>query len=462
MAERHSKFMGMKHHHKKYHHYGKKVYFYALHHQFSAMPPQPLIALVDCNSFYVSCECVFRPNLWEKPVGVLSNNDGCFIARNKALKSLGVKMGVPLFQVADLVKKHEVHLFSSNFPLYADMSSRVMSLLETFSPSTEIYSIDEAFLDLTGICQQDSIGYGLSIKQSIQQNTGIPVCVGMGPTKTLAKLANFAAKKWPKTNGVVDLSCPQRRERLMRLLPVNEVWGIGSRLSQQLSQLGINNIWALAQQPVQRIQLQFSVVLARTIMELNGISCLELTEIAPDKKEIMCSRSFKQPLDNLMELSEALAEFCSRATEKLRAQDSTADRLTVFIRTNPFNPQDPQYQRSATLKFAIGTQDTRRLINAAKQLLQDIYKEGYRYQKCGIQLSGLHPNSMPDQIDLFASPPASRDRELMDCFDKINHRFPKSISIAATGLKKNWQFQPEHLSNRYTTQWGELAIVKCS
>lgn len=430
-------------------------------HPFSAMPPQPLIALVDCNSFYVSCECVFRPDLWEKPVGVLSNNDGCFIARNKALKSLGVKMGVPLFQVADLVKKHDVHLFSSNFALYADMSSRVMSLLETFSPSTEIYSIDEAFLDLTGICQQDPIGYGFSIKQAIQQNTGIPVCVGMGPTKTLAKLANFAAKKWPKTNGVVDLSCPQRRERLMRLLPVNEVWGIGSRLSQQLSQLGINTVWALAQQPVQRMQLQFSVILARTIMELNGISCLELAEIAPDKQEIMCSRSFKRPLDNLMELSEALAEFCSRAAEKLRAQDSTADRLTVFIRTNPFNPQEPQYQRSATLKLAIGTQDTRRLINAAKQLLQGIYKEGYRYQKCGIQLSGLHPNSMPGQTDLFANPKSSKERELMACFDKINHRFPKSISIAATGLNKSWQFQPEHISKCYTTHWNELAIVKC-
>ena len=210
------------------------------------------------------------------------------------------------------------------------------------------------------------------------------------------------------------------------------------------------------------MQLQFSVVLARTIMELNGISCLELAEIAPDKQEIMCSRSFKRPLDNLMKLSEALAEFCSRAAEKLRAQNSTADRLTVFIRTNPFNPQEPQYQRSATLKLAIGTQDTRRLINAAKQLLQGIYKEGYRYQKCGIQLSGLHPNSMPGQTDLFTNPKSSKERELMDCFDKINHRFPKSISIAATGLNKSWQFQPEHISKRYTTHWNELAIVKCS
>lgn len=422
----------------------------------------PLIALVDCNAFYVSCECLFRPDLWNKPVGVLSNNDGCFIARNNALKALGVKMGTPLFQVADLVKQHHVHLFSANFPLYADLSSRIMSLLETYTPSAEIYSIDEAFLDLTGICEKDPISYGISIKQAIQQNIGIPVCVGIGPTKTLAKLANFAAKKWPKTNGVVDLSCPERRERLMRRLPVNEVWGIGTRLSQQLAQLGITTVWALAQQPAQRMQAQFGVVLARTVMELNGISCLELAEIAPDKQEILCSRSFKRPLDNLTELSEALAEFCSRAAEKLRAQASTADRLSVFIRTNPFNPKEPQYQRSATLKLATGTQDTRRLINAAKQLLQGIYKEGYRYQKCGIQLSGIHPNSMPDQADIFANPKPSNERQLMACLDKINHRFPKSVSIAATGLNKSWQFQPERMSKRYTTRWNELAIVKCS
>lgn len=212
---------------------------------------------------------------------------------------------------------------------------------------------------MTEICKQDPISYDISIKQAIQQNIGIQVCIGIGPTKTLAKVANFAAKKWPKTNGVVDLSCPQRRERLMRDLPVNEVWGIGSRLTQQLAEIGITTAWSLAQQPAQRMQAQFSIVLARTVMKLNGISCLELTEIAPDKQEIMCSRSFKRPLDNLTELSKALAEFCSRAAEKLRVQDSTADRLNVFIRTNPFNPQEPQYQHSATLKLATDNRHAR-------------------------------------------------------------------------------------------------------
>ena len=425
---------------------------------------QPLIALVDANNFYVSCECVFRPDLWEKPVGVLSNNDGCFIARNKALKSLGVKMGVPLFQVADLVKKHDVHLFSSNFALYADMSSRVMSLLETFSPSTEIYSIDEAFLDLTGICQQDSIGYGLSIKQSIQKNTGIPVCVGMGPTKTLAKLANFAAKKWPKTNGVVDLSCPQRRERLMRLLPVNEVWGIGSRLSQQLSQLGINTVWALAQQPVQRMQLQFSVVLARTIMELNGISCLELAEIAPDKQQIVCSRSFSRRLTEKRELSAALAEFCTRSAEKLRHQHSVTGCITVFIRTNPFNPHEPQYQRASSVKLDTGTQDTRIIIGTAGRLLEEIYKPGYDYHKCGVQLSHIQPETTPGQIDLFDfadSGLPTENRVLMKTLDQINRRYPKAISIAATGFDKTWKPKSERVSQHYTTDWRELVVAKC-
>lgn len=424
------------------------------------MSSPTLIALVDCNAFYVSCECVFRPDLWHKPVGVLSNNDGCIIARNQALKALGVKMGVPLYQIAHLVKQHDVQLFSANFALYGDMSARVMSLLETFAPSTEVYSIDEAFLDLTGVCQADPSAYALTIKQTLRQQTGIPVCVGLGPTKTLAKLANFAAKKWPKTHGVVDLSCPQRRERLMRILPVHEVWGVGPRLSQRLEQMGINTVWALAQQTPQNIQMQFSVVLARTIMELNGIPCLDFADIAPDKQSILCSRSFKRPVDNILDLSEALAEFCSRAAQKLRAQHSTTARITVYIRTNPFQPHEPQYQCSASAQLQPGTQDTRRLIQVAKQLLQRIYKTGYRYHKCGIELSELYSDYLPRQLDLFNLTETTQARTLMACVDKINHRFPRALSIASAGLDKTWQFKPERMSRRYTTQWNELPLVK--
>ena len=427
---------------------------------------QPLLALCDCNEFYVSCECVFRPDLWGKPVGVLSNNDGCFIARNKALKSLGVKMGVPLFQVADLVKKHDVHLFSSNFALYADMSSRVMSLLETFSPKTEIYSIDEAFLDLTGVypCTLDPIAYGQRIKKTVYRATGIPICVGMGPTKTLAKLANFAAKKWKKTGGVLDLSDPQRRDRLMKIVPVCEVWGIGSRTSAKLNQLGIHTVWDLAIQPTQRIREEFNVVVARTVMELNGIPCLALEEIAPDKQQIVCSRSFSRRLTEFLELSAALAEFGSRAAEKLRKQCSVTGCITVFIRTKPFNPNEPQYQRSASIKRDTGTQDTRIIVSMANRLLETIYKPGYGYQKAGVQLSHIQSEALPGQFDLFDYADnnlPTENRALMKTIDKINRRFPKAVSIASTGLDKTWKSKTERISQRYTTDWKELVTVKC-
>ena len=268
---------------------------------------QPLLALVDCNNFYVSCERVFRPDLIGKPVAILSNNDGCIVARSQEVKDLGIKMGVPLFQIQQLVNQHQIKLFSSNYTLYADFSARVMSLLEEFAPSLELYSIDEAFLDLTGVypCQKDPIAYGQRIRKAVVRTTGIPVCVGMGPTKTLAKLANFAAKKWKKTDGVLDLSDTVRREKLMRIVPVGEVWGIGSRTTTKLNQFGIHTVWDLATQPSKRIQAQFNVVVARTVMELNGIPCLELEEIAPDKQQIVCSRSFSRRLTEYQELSEA-------------------------------------------------------------------------------------------------------------------------------------------------------------
>lgn len=424
----------------------------------------PLIILVDCNSFFVSCECVFRPDLWDKPVGVLSNNDGCIIARNKALKSLGVKMGVPLFQVADLVKQHDVHLFSSNFALYADMSSRVMSLLETFSPSTEIYSIDEAFLDLTGMCLKDTVAYGQEIRTTVRRNTGIPVCVGFGPTKTLAKLANFAAKRWPRTGGVLDLSDPVRREKLMHIVPVGEVWGIGPRIVDRLSQLGVHTVQDLAHQPPDRIRALFNVTVARTVLELNGVPCLELEEIAPDKQQIVCSRSFSRRLTEYRELSEALAEFASRGAEKLRSQHSVAGHISIFIRTNPFNPHESQYQRSAGVSLASATQDTRVLVGEANRLLKEIFRVGYHYQKCGVQLGQIQPASMQEQLDLFdlsTNIRQSGSQTLMQAMDRINRRFPKGITVAAAGFDKTWQPKAARLSQRYTTNWQELLRVRC-
>ncbi|MFA6162199.1 MAG: Y-family DNA polymerase [Methylobacter sp.] len=423
---------------------------------------QPLLALVDCNNFYVSCERVFRPDLIGKPVAVLSNNDGCIVARSAEVKDLGIKMGVPVFQIQHLIKQHNIQLFSSNFPLYGDFSSRVMSILEEFAPSLEVYSIDEAFLDLTGVCQQDPIAYGHRIRKAVVRATGIPVCVGMGPTKTLAKLANFAAKKWKKTGGVLDLSDPVRREKLMRIVPVGEVWGIGSRTTAKLNQIGINTVWDLATQPSKRIQAQFNVVVARTVMELNGIPCLELEEIAPDKQQIVCSRSFSRRLTEYRELSAALAEFCSLAAEKLRRQHSVTGCITVFIRTSPFNPQEPQYQRAASIKLDAATQDTRAIIATANRLLTEIFRQGYNYQKCGVQLSHIQPESIPDQMDLFDTAAFGQAEigKLMQAVDRINRRFPKGISIAATGFDKTWMAKAERVSQRYTTDWRELVMVR--
>ena len=424
---------------------------------------QPLLALVDCNNFYVSCERVFRPDLIGKPVIVLSNNDGCVVARSKEVKDLGVKMGVPLFQIQQLVNQYQIKLFSSNYSLYADMSARVMSILEEFAPSLEVYSIDEAFLDLTGVCHRDPIAYGHRIKKAVVRATGIPVCVGMGPTKTLTKLANFAAKRWKHTGGVLDLSDPVRREKLMKLVPVGEVWGIGSRTTAKLNQVGINTVWDLAIQPSKRIQAQFNIVVARTVLELNGIACLELEEISPNKQQIVCSRSFSRRLTEYKELSAALAEFGSRAAEKLRRQKSIAGCITVFIRTNPFNPQEPQYQRSASIKLSAATQDTRTIIATANRLLTEIFKTGYGYQKCGVQLSDIKPESSPGQLELFDFVDdglPSENRSLMKVVDQINRRFPKAISIAATGFDKSWKPKAERVSQRYTTDWSELVGVK--
>ena len=433
----------------------------------SSVTFQPLIALVDCNNFYVSCERVFRPDLLNKPVAVLSNNDGCIVARSQEVKDLGIKMATPVHQVQGLINRHHIQLFSSNYTLYADMSQRVMQCLEAFSPLIEVYSIDESFLDLTGICQSNPIAYGQQIRQSVFKTTGIPVCVGMGPTKTLAKLANYAAKKWKKTEGVLDLSDPIRRNKLMRLVPVNEVWGIGNQTSKRLQLMGINTVYELACQPVETIQAQFNIVVARTVMELNGIACLSLEDIAADKQQIVCSRSFKRRLTEYDELAEALASFCSRAAEKLRKQHSVTGSITVFIRTNPHNLNEPQYQRSVHSLLNQATSDTRYIITIAKHLLHDIYREGYRFQKCGVQLGHIQPASTPNQVDLFSFSENnnfcsdSNGTALMATIDKINQRFPKGISVSTTEIKNSWQTPVEYLSPHYTTRWKELAIVKC-
>ncbi len=422
-----------------------------------------LIALVDCNNFYVSCERVFRPDLWHKPVAVLSNNDGCIVARSQEVKNLGIKMATPVHQVKHLIRRHRIHLFSSNYTLYADMSHRVMQTLEDFSPQIEVYSIDESFLDFSGIYSPDITAYGQQIRKSIYQSTGIPVCVGIAPTKTLAKLANYAAKKWKKTDGVLDLSCPIRRNKLLRLVPVNEVWGIGSRTAKRLHIMGIYTAFDLAVQAVENIQAQFNIVVARTVLELKGTACLSLTDIPSAKQQIVCSRSFKRRLIDYSELAEALTSFSSRVAEKLRQQQSITGSITVFIRTSPHNPDEPQYQRSIQCILKQATQDTRHIISTAKRLLTEIYKSGYRYQHCGVQLGHIQPFTQPYHLDLFALTEDSQSQsdDLMNTIDSINHRFPQGIAMSSAGIKNRWQTPVEFLSKRYTTHWNELPIVKC-
>ena len=426
-------------------------------------PEQKLIALVDCNNFYVSCERVFRPDLWHKPVAVLSNNDGCIVARSQEVKDLGIKMAVPVYQVQHLIKRHKIQLFSSNYALYADMSERVMQCLEAYTPQLEVYSIDESFLDLTAVCQHNSAAYARQIKNSIYQTTGIPVCVGMGPTKTLAKLANYAAKKWQKTGGVLDLSDPLRREKLMRLVSVNEVWGIGRQTRKRLQLMGIDTVYDLAIQPVERVQAQFNIVIARTVMELNAIVCLSLEDIAPDKQQIVSSRSFKRRLTQYHELAEALASFSSRAAEKLRKQKSVAGSISIFIRTNTHNANEPQYQRSIRMVLQQVTSDTREIISIAKKLLREIFKAGYRYQQCGVIMGHIQPATMLNQMDLFALSDNRHNKanELMYTMDSINRRFPKAIAISAAHMTNSWQSPVEYQSRHYTTNWNELQVVKC-
>lgn len=419
-----------------------------------------LFALVDCNNFYVSCERLFRPDLRNKPVAVLSNNDGCIVARSQEVKALGIKMAVPVYQVQHLIKRHHIHLFSSNYAFYADMSNRVIQSLEMFTPRLENYSIDESFLDLTGICHTSPIAYGLQIKKNVQQATGIPVCVGIAPSKTLAKLANYAAKKWPKTNGVVNFSDPELRNKVMQKIPVEEVWGVGRQTAKRLKIMGVKTAHDLSIQPVEFIQEQFNIVMARTVMELQGTSCLPLDAVIADKQQIVCSRSFKRRLTQYHELADALVSFCSRAAEKLRNQQSVTGSVTVFVRTNPNNPNEPQYQRSVHTLLTQATADTRHIVATAKHLLKEIFKPGYRYQKCGVLLGHIQSMTIPGQIDLF-EPDINRSTQLMSVVDQINHRFPNGISVSTAKFNKNWKSTVDYFSKCYTTDWDDLAIVKC-
>ncbi len=370
-------------------------------------------------------------------------------------------MGVPFFQIQELVREHAVQAFSSNYALYGDMSARVMSLLEQMAPRVEVYSIDEAFLDLGGVSACTELAaYGQHVRSKVRKYTGIHVCVGIAPTKTLAKLANHAAKRYPKTDGVVDLTDTERQRRLLAITPVDDVWGVGRRLAPRLNAVGIRTALDLANANPKCLRHQFSVVLERTIRELNGISCIELDIMPTSKKQIVCSRSFGERVTDYDNMHSAICKYVERACEKLRAQRSTAKMLTVFIRTNPFNANEPYYSNSANIGLPEPSNDTRHFLEAAVRGLRSIWKPGFRYMKAGVMLSDFYePGTFqPSLLEETSRQPSSA--ALMATLDKINQSGLGQVWFGGQSLANNWIMKRQRLSPSYTTRWNELPVVR--
>lgn len=422
-----------------------------------------MFALVDVNSFYASCETAFRPDLKGRPVVVLSNNDGCVIARNAEAKMVGVKMGDPYFKQKDLFRRYGVVCFSSNYELYADMSSRVMFTLEALSPRCEIYSIDEAFCDLAGVRNCRVLAdFGRELKDAVYQNTGLAVGVGIAQTKTLAKLANHAAKKWQRqTGGVVDLSNLDRQRKLMAALPVDEVWGVGRRISKKLEAMGIKTVLDLADTDIRFIRKHFNVVLERTVRELRGEPCLELEEYAPVKQEIVCSRSFGERISDYDAMRQAICSYASRAAEKLRGEHQYCRFISTFVKTSPFALNEPYYGNSASVKLITPTQDSRDIIAAATRSLDAIWKDGHRYQKAGVMLGDFFSQGIA-QLNLFDdNAPRRGSEKLMEVLDHLNAKEGKgALYFAGQGIQQQWAMKREMLSPRYTTRYEDLLQVK--
>jgi DNA polymerase V len=416
------------------------------------------IALVDCNNFYCSCERVFRP-AWEgRPVAVLSNNDGCIIARSSELKALGVPMGMPYFQAKGLLKKEKAVVVSSNYALYGDMSTRVMQLLGRFTPELEVYSIDEAFLDLTGFDAATLPDYARGIVRMVKQWTGIPVGIGIAPTKVLAKIANHIAKNRQVPGGVFDLGGAGELDALLETIAVTDIWGIGRRWGKQLQALGIGNARQLRDADAVDMRRRFSVVMQRIVLELRGIPCLSLEEIAP-KKTIMASRSFGQRVTERESLEEAVALHVARAAEKLRHQGSVAGAMVVMIRTGRHHPEEPYFAPSCTVPFPVPSADTGKMTAAAVQGVQRIYRAGHRYAKAGVMLLELSPASQC-QPALFAAGDSEKSIRLMQAMDQLNRDYGRgTVFYAREGIAKSWAMKRGRMTAAYTTSWEGLVGV---
>lgn len=419
-----------------------------------------IYALIDCNSFYCSCERVFRPELARTPIVVLSNNDGCVVSRTPEAKALGIKMGVPWFQIRQAFEAAGGMAFSSNYALYGDLSERVMTVIEGMVPALEVYSIDEAFSELTGVVG-DLEALGREIRAQVLACTGIPTGVGIGPTKTLAKLANYAAKKWQRqTGGVVDLRCPERRAKLLAVTPVGEVWGVGRRLTERLGAMGIKTAGDLAGADVWSLRKQFSVLLEKTARELRGTACLELDDPAPPKQEICCSRMFGQRLSRIEPIREAVATYAARACEKLRAQRSVCKRVRVSIRTGMFNPDEPKFARGVLCELPYPSDDTRLITHAALVGLEQIYRPGFTFAKAQVLLMDLCQRGEYTD-DLFAATQPAASEKVMAVLDAVNAKWGRgTLRPGIVPPTPAWGMRREMMSQSFTTRLDQLWSVR--
>jgi DNA polymerase V len=418
-------------------------------------------ALVDCNNFYVSCERVFRPDWEGRPVVVLSNNDGCVIARSQEVKDLGVAMGAPYYTVRGQLAQAGAIVVSSNFTLYGDMSARVMRVLADYAPEMEVYSIDECWLDWSGLSAAEINARASAMVRAVRRMTGIPVSVGIGPSKTLAKQMNRWVKKQPrdKTNGCMDWATVEDTESLLAASAVGDIWGVGRRLQVTLERMGIRTALDLRNAQPARIRRRFGVVVERIIYELRGLSCLDLEAVAA-KKSIVASRSFGQPVETLSELSEAIALHTTRAMEKLRSQGSLAAYLAVFIRTNRFAEHQAQYNGQFGISLPVATDDSGRMLRVARHCLERCYRRHFRYNKAGVMLADIS-SSRCEQTDWLTAGDGERQRVLMRTLDGLNKRYGSgSVFSAAQGIDRRWQMRREFRTQAYTTRWSELPLVR--
>ncbi|KQW11953.1 MULTISPECIES: translesion error-prone DNA polymerase V subunit UmuC [Pseudomonas] len=422
---------------------------------------EQVFALIDCNSFYASCERVFRPDLAKIPIVVLSNNDGCVIARSYDAKPF-VKMGVPYFQIKDVLRRNGVQVFSSNYALYGDMSERVMTIIESMVPAVEVYSIDEAFADLTGI-RGDLTAFGRTIRAAVHKRTGIPVGVGIAPTKTLAKLANHTAKRLQAhTGGVVDICDQVKRDWVLRNTAVSEVWGVGRRMKVHLEGLGIKTAMDLAKADPWMLRQKFSVVIEKTARELAGTPCLELSEADPPKQEICSSRMFGKRLTTIEPIKEAVATYVHRAAEKLRAQNSLCKKIRVSIRTGMFNPEEAKYANGALVELPYPTNDVRLLTKAATEAVNRLFMSGFKYSKAEILLMDLR-QSGEFTDDLFAQSQPLIAEKVMGVLDEINERWGRgTLRTASVPSSPEWGMRREMMSQSFTTKLDQLWTVRCN